>query len=173
MAYRKVIYVNPYSKKSIELAIKELNAEKKKQEELIDKFMDKIALRVCAIIESRVFEVVGGEDEWGKWNTQVTIPRYTRDGHNRTIIMGGEQVAFLEFGAGAEANPGIYSTKGGEKEEFTPGSWSKDNARTYQAWEASGYKGLYKYEQHPARGFDTAIGELHTIVKEAADEVFK
>lgn len=175
MAYRKTITVNPLSKKSINNAIRELRDEKKRQEKLIDTFMDKVATRMCAVINSRFMAVTGGGEytEWGKWNSDVTTAKYTADGHNRIIQAGGSQIAFIEFGAGAEANPGIYPTKGGEKEDFLPGSYSKDNRGTYQAWERAGYPGLYYYEQKPARGFDTAIGEFHTIVKEVADEVFK
>ena len=179
MAKRKKIEVNILSFKSIELAIKELKAEKERQEELIDKFMDKVALGVCSVINSRIFAVTPNEnnvsetDPWGRWNTDITMAKYDRDGHNRKISVSGSQVAFIEFGAGAEANPGIYPTKGGEKEAFLPGSWSKDHSKTYQVWEASGYSGLYKYEQHPARGFDTAISDLPSIVKKAADEVFR
>lgn len=177
MAKRKKIEVNILSYKSIQLAIKELKAEKERQEELIDKFMDKVALEVCSVINSRIFAVTlneeSGDDPWGRWNTDITIAKYDRDGHNRKISVSGSQVAFIEFGAGAEANPGIYPTKDGEKEAFLPGSYSKDHGGTYQAWEASGYRGLYRYEQHPARGFDTAISDLPSIIKKAADEVFR
>ena len=124
MAKRKKIEVNILSFKSIELAIKELKAEKERQEELIDKFMDKVALGVCSVINSRIFAVTPNEnnvsetDPWGRWNTDITMAKYDRDGHNRKISVSGSQVAFIEFGAGAEANPGIYPTKGGEKEAF-------------------------------------------------------
>lgn len=169
MAYRKVIEVNPLSKKSINNAIRELRDYKKELESsLIDKFMDGVAARVSNIILSRFLDASGRG-----WNSNASIPQVRREGHNRVISVNGSQVAFLEFGAGAEAGEGMYPyTKSPDSDAFTPGSWSKDNGRTYQAWENGGYVGLYPYEQPPARGFDTAISELPYIIKEVADEVF-
>lgn len=168
MAYRKVIEINPLSKKSIDKAIRELREEKKRQEKLIDDFMDKLATEVTNIILSRFLEASGRG-----WNSNVTTPTFRREGHNRIIHAGGEQIAFLEFGAGAEAGPGVFPTIGNVTADFTPGSWSAEHGRTYQAWEAGGYVGMYPYEQPPARGFDTAIAELPYLIKKCADEVFK
>lgn len=160
---RRTIEVNVLSKKSINSAIKELREYAKEIEnQKIDEFMDKVALDMCAIINRRFLAVDKG------MNPNVTIAHYDRDGHSRIISAGGKQVAFLEFGAGAEAGNGIYLDLG-----FTAGSWSAEHARTYQAWEESGYQGVYRYEQPPARGFDTAISELHEIVERAVNEVFK
>lgn len=166
---RRTIEVNVLSKKSINSAIKELREYAKEIEnQKIDEFMDKVALKMCTIINNRFLAVDRGK------NPNVTIARYERDGHSRIIKAGGSQVAFLEFGAGAEAGVGVYPyTKSEASNDFVAGSWSAEHGGTYQAWVEGGYVGMYIHEQPPARGFDTAISEFPYKVKEAFDEVFK
>ena len=157
------------STKSLDDAIKELKR-------LEDDFMRKFDIFVRILVNDGV-QVARTWISTGAGIERSASVAYQVDSSGdiavAVIQMTGKDALFIEFGAGAEANPGIYPTKGGEKEDFLPGSYSKDNRGTYQAWERAGYPGLYYYEQKPARGFDTAIGEFHTIVKEVADEVFK
>lgn len=159
-----VIRIDPMKPVGIQKAIAQLTREKKRLEKDYDlgAFLDKVALDMIATIYARQLRVMdhGGNKKW-------TLPYYERDGNTRIIKQHGEQIAFIEFGAGAEAGNGNYLDLG-----FYPGSWSEQNAKTYQEWVDSGYQGLYRYEQRPARGFDTAISDIHMIVQKAADEVF-
>lgn len=161
---RKVIYIDPMKPVGIQKAIAELKREQRKWEndKAVNEFMDKVAQDMVTTIYVRQLRVADS----GR-NYDFMVPHYERDGFNRTIKQSGKQIAFLEFGAGAEASNGLYLNLG-----FYPGSWSEHNAKTYQAWVDSGYQGVYRYEQKPARGYDTAIADLHDIVKNAADKVF-
>ena len=172
MAYRKVIEVNPLSKKSINNAIRELRDYKEDLEKANHDFLNSLG----DFFVERVLERLNAVEK-NSLNTEPynVTSRFASDGKSEGIIIEafGENIAFIEFGAGAEASPGLYPyTKDPDSEAFTPGSYSKDNSRTYQRWENAGYPGLYFYEQPPARGFDTAISELREIIKQAADEVF-
>lgn len=172
MAYRKIIRINPYSRSSIISAIKELEAEKKRREDMNHRFLDILGDYVAERVGERLSSVsknVINQNGYDRPSCEFVTMDDGREGI--AVRAMGEQIAFIEFGAGAEANPGIYSTKSGEKEAFLPGSYSKEHGNTYQRWEDAGYPGMYKYEQPPARGFDTAISELHEIIERAIKEV--
>ena len=172
MAYRKTIEVDPLSKTSIKLAIEELKEEKERLEKLNHKFVDSLGDLFAERVRERLDAVDKNSLNVEPYNVTT---RFVSEGDTEGILVeaSGVNIAFIEFGAGAEANSGIYPyTKDPDSDAFTPGSWSKDNGRTYQRWENAGYPGLYYYEQPPARGFDTAISELREMIKQAADEVF-
>ena len=165
MAYRKVIEVNPLSMKSINNAKRELREAVREIEQRRKMMMLHLAEK-CKDSLNKRFDAVGRRD--------VEVSYLVFDnGNSFTLLANGEQVAFVEFGAGAEAGVGVYPyTKDPPSDDFEPGSWSKDNAHTYQAWERAGYPGIYIYEQAPARAFDTTISDLHDLIREAAEEVF-
>lgn len=121
----------------------------------------------CKESLSRRFDSVGRRD--------VNVTYIVSDGgYSFTLHADGQQVAFVEFGAGAEAGVGLYPyTKSEPSDDFEPGSWSKEHGHTYQAWVAAGYPGIYEYEQPPTRAFDTTISDFPQLVKESANEVFR
>lgn len=171
----RTIEVNVLSKKSINKAIKELREYQKEiRNEKLHKFMDVLGDKMADRIDSRFKAVPYNRiNEGGYDGTVASFDTANGADEGILITASGDAIAFIEFGAGAEAYPGLYPYEKGDSNEFTPGSWSIEHGRTYQHWEESGYPGMYIFEQPGARAFDTAISELPHMVKEAFDEVFK
>lgn len=172
MAYRKIIRINPYSRSSITSAIKELEAEKKRREDMNHRFLDILGDYVAERVDERLSSVSKNTLNQNGYDRTSCEFVTMKDGREGIAVRAmGVQIAFIEFGAGAEANPGIYNYTKGDANDFYPGSWSIEHGQTYQGWERAGYPGMYEFEQPPARGFDTAISELHEIIERAIKEV--
>lgn len=168
MAYRKVIEVNPLSKKSINEAIKELKAEKEVLEKKKNKFTRLVAKEVAKRIEERYEEVDNSNVKKG----HITV---WADGGFGKMIVGARGVGlfFVEFGTGT-----LAETQRGYLYGFYPGSWSQEHEKTFEMWVNSNGSlfsnadGSYKYNNEAADAFTKAIGNLDEIVRQAADEVF-
>ena len=151
---RKVININLFSQKSVKEAIKALEEEKRMMEVKHKMFLLHLAEK-CQEHLQRRYDV---------YDDDVAVTYLIEDGGNTiSLHANGDQVAFIEFGAGFYAN-----------DFFGPGSWSIEHAHTFQAWERSGKPiDQYPYNVIPAEAFDSLISWMPDLIKEAADEVFK
>lgn len=88
------------------------------------------------------------------------------------VFADGEEVCFIEFGAGVYAAPENGFAPEASKIGVTvyPGSWSETHERTFQNWEAKGRPGEYAYNKVPRAGlyaaYQTIIGALETRAKQ-------
>jgi len=165
MAYRKVIEINPLSKKSINNAIRELRDEKKQIEKLRDEFLLKLGVRIETYLNG-IYN--GGDIRWFNQDYLIDVEPMP---NGLRVTAKGESVAFIEFGAGIHAGNGKYEL---DHPEFYPGSYSQDHANTYWIWEHSNTPNVeYRWNQEALHGFDGVIDNMHRWVKETADEVFK
>lgn len=159
---RRTIEVNPFSSKSINSAIMSLRREKKRlTEDFKNAFMNKLGLELSGLIQLEL-------GRQARWFNEDVDAEYEVQGDTIVLRAYGESVAFVEFGAGVYADDGEFVAM-----QFYPGSWSEQNAKTYQAWVEAGMPGEYQWDQEPAHSFDTIIRNLDSYVREAADYAYK
>ena len=78
----------------------------------------------------------------------------------------GDQVTFLEFGAGLYANHGYAAEAEDLGFDVYSGSWSEWHARTWQEWVASGKKpGDYPFNRKPKRGMYWAVRAARSALR--------
>lgn len=163
MAYRKVIEVNPLSRKSINNAIRELRDYKKEVENLKDEFLLKLGIRIESHLNALY---TNGATDFNQ-DYEISVDPMP---NGLEVKASGTSVAFIEFGAGATAGNGQYEHP---HEEFYPGAWSEQHADTWWVYQHSNNPNVeYRWNQDAIHGFDDVINNMHRWVKECADEVF-
>lgn len=163
MAYRKIIRINPYSRSSIISAIKELEEEKKRIENLYEEFLLKLGVK----IESHLNALYNGAAKDFNQDYEIDV---NAEKDLITVRASGVSVAFIEFGAGIHAGNGQYERS---HEDFYPGSWSVEHADTYWLWQHSTPSVEYRWNQEAVHGFDDVINYMDRWIRETADEVFR
>ncbi len=162
----KTIELDPLDVKSINRAIKELEAHEVWRKQKITEYIG----RLCELGRDVAQQTYGGLVE-------VTV---TPDG--RGIIAMGDQVVFLEFGTGTQTtdHPELSGTL---SIEIMPGSWSEspEGKHTWSTWLAGGnFKGRwlqrrfgeYPYNTTPKPGLWEAYKAIQANQERIAKEVF-
>lgn len=162
MAYRRTIEVNPFSSKSINSAIMSLRREKKRlQEDFRREFLEELGKEIEGFVDWQLSATARERNE-------ECYCEHTVEGNTVIIRAYGENVIFVEFGAGVYADNGEYQQLG-----FEPGVWSEWHYQTYQAWVAAGMPGEYRSNQVAAHSFDNIINDLDTHINNAAYTAYK
>ena len=162
----KSIYVDPYDPATYDAAIKEIKAYKK--------WVKKKTLELCkklAELGLEVAQIYFIPEAWNG-NTDVTL---TVEPLNNGYMLkaSGEDVCFMEFGAGVTAGLGYDTSKVTPPVPIEKGSWSstqgtgkfmKDGYR----W----YNGQMMDAITPQMGMSHAVSEIQQRVTDVAREVF-
>ena len=161
------IVIDPFDKKSINEAIKQLDAYKKdflKKEKL---FLERLA-DLGVSVATTGFEQAEYD---GVKDVQVSMER---NGSKATVYAYGETVGFIEFGTGIK-NP-EYNSAG---LEYTPpkhGTYGKGKGAQPWGWwftPADGGKGVHTYGNKPAEAMLRARNEMIENVTRIAKEVWR
>lgn len=160
MAYRKKIKVNMWSPSSIENAIKELEKEEAEIKKLQAKFLSSLADKVRTFLA-------------GKYVGKDVEVNADSDSNSVMVMAEGNGLLFIEFGTGTPAD----ETQG-IRFGYGAGSWSADHAGTYQDWLDSGgvrfsRDGHYMYDNEGLDAFMALETNIHNLIKQSANEVFK
>lgn len=160
MAYRKKISVNMWSPSSIENAIKELEKEEARIKKLQTDFLFSLAQKVKEFLT----------DRYGDKPVKVNADS---DSNSVMVMAEGEGLLFIEFGTGTPADESQ-----GVRFGYGAGSWSADHAGTYQDWLDSGgvrfaRDGHYMYDNEGLDAFMALETNIHNLIKQSANEVFK
>lgn len=177
----KRLKINVLDPSSIAGAIEELDKYRKWTDEQTQRFFMDLAKEARDIAESEFAKaptLVTWTDKDGNpidWREQ---PQVTVQKHDNgvSIIADGSDVCFIEFGTGVWADarsPLAVAAQRNLGVMVYPGSWSIDHGRTFQAWEAAGRKGEYRFNAKPARAmlaaYKAIIRGLETKYKEYYD----
>lgn len=161
------IKIDPFDKKSISAAIKQLEQYKKD-------FLDKEELFVRRLAEIGVSVASTGfslADYDGVNDVQVTM---TRSGTRATVIAYGQAVGFIEFGTGVR-NP-EWDNSG---MEYTPpkhGTYGKGLGARPKGWfftAGEGGAAQHTYGNYPAEAMRTARDVMVEKVVQVAREVWR
>lgn len=156
MAYRKKISVNMWSPSSIENAIKELEKEEAELRKRNGAFLDKLAEKTQEFLK----------DKYAGKNVHVNADS---DSNSVMVMAEGEGLLFIEFGTGLPAD-----SSEGVRFNYGAGSWSREHAGTYDAWLASGRPlENYPYNMEGLDAFMALETNIHNLIKESMNEVFK
>lgn len=183
MSHRITIECNPLSQKSIKKAISALKIQRTLiLTKWMNDFANDLATRIHEFVvdEYELADINQWDEDGNPIDARPVIPGIAVEykGNKKgatytfTVEASGERLAFIEFGAGDEASPGKYITKDASNAAFVPGSWSRENAKTYTTWVLRGKPGVYPYEQEAAHVFDDLIDALPALIEQSADEVF-
>lgn len=164
----KTIYVDPYEPSSYDAAIKEIEAYKKwvneKSMELCKRLAD-IGLSVAQIY----FIPSNG-------NTDVTLSVEPLN-NGYLLKADGEDVCFMEFGAGVTAGLGYDTSKITPPVSIEPDSWSAAHNGMFHRM--GGYpRGYWFYKKQiynaivPQMGMYHAVNEMVQRIEQVATEVF-
>lgn len=164
----KHIYVDPYDPASYDAAIKEIRAYKrevhKKTLELCKRLAE-IGLSVAQIYFIPSFG-----------NTDVTLSVEPLN-NGYLLRADGEDVCFMEFGAGVTAGLGYDTGKVTPPVDISPGSWSA--AHDGQFMKNGGYpNGYWYYNGEPMNAIVPQMGMYHAVnemvqrIEQVAKEVF-
>lgn len=98
------------------------------------------------------------------------------------VFTDAEGIAFAEWGAGFYADTTTIETSSGTFESY-PGVWSKDHARTFQAWQfrqlsrlytkARVHDSQYPYNRMPQHKMQNEAERLRNETEDKAKEYFK
>lgn len=155
----KTIEIDPFDSDSINAAIKALTKWEKERERKIDLYMQKLT-QVGEVAAQRAF------------GPGVTVKSH-KDGRGRWEIRAdGDQVVFLEFGAG------VYTTDHGLSTPLNiliyPGGWSEtEGEHKWSEWIAAG-KDPYQFpwNKQPRAGMYEAYKAIVAAQDRVAHEVF-
>ena len=167
------IVVDPYEPKSIDEAIKEI---KKNKQDLQEK-----AKRVCkrlAEVGLSVARIYFIPEAWSG-NTDVTLTvEPIPNGYK--LVASGEDVLFMEFGAGVTAGLGYDTKEITPPVDITPGSWSKQhNGQFWQTYQENPANGHWYYRKQEFDGIAPQMGMYHASkeskaqIEKVVKEVFK
>ena len=166
----KQIYVDPYDPASYDAAIKEIKAYKKWAKEKVNELC-----RRLAEIGLQVAQIYFIPEAWNG-NTDVELSvEPVNNGY--LLKASGEDVCFMEFGAGVTAGLG-YDTKDiTPPVDIEPGSWSKAHDGMFE--KKGGYpNGHWYYNGQPMNAIVPQMGMYHAAkemkqrVEQVAKEVF-
>lgn len=160
------IKINPFDKKSITDAIKQLQQYKKDFQAKEELFVKRLA-EIGVSVASTGFALA---DYDGINDVQVTM---TQSGTSATVIAFGETVGFIEFGTGIR-NP-EWDNSG---MEYTPpkhGTYGKGYGARPKGWYFKQGEGAvqHTYGNHPAEAMRTARDMMIEKVIQIAREVWK
>lgn len=153
----KTIEVDPFDIKSVNAAIKALEAYEVERKRKITMYMQ----RLCE---------VGAAAAQKAYGSLVTVT-VTPDG--RGMIAHGDQVIFLEFGSGVLTKD--HELSGPLPIEIMPGSWSEgpEGKHTWSQWLESGRRFTdYPYNTNPRAGMWEAYKAIVAAQERIANEVF-
>ena len=159
------ITINPYDGKSIHDALKAVVQYKSwlvlKEKQLLEKLAFMGATRVSLGFARAVY----------KGDTDITIS--TRVTGNTAIIQAnGEQVAFIEFGAGVRFGYGYQGTR--PEGIVGIGEYGKGKGKNPKGWWYTGANGSeHTYGNPPAQALYTTVVELAESITDIAKEVFR
>lgn len=137
----KKIKMNVLSTSSVQRAINELNAYRQTLDDKVQEFVEKLADVGIKVIEEQVAkagktrndnDTISGSDT--THDTEVVIER-TFYGIKATLILSGEEVLFIEYGAGVHYNGAVGQSPhpDGENLGYTIGSYG-DGHGAQNAW---------------------------------------
>lgn len=171
---------------SIDAAIRAVERRKRQIEQGMDKAANMIAEAIRAAAERRYAEFDESvnatyrklheadekyPDKSPYGQASVTVERGEKTG---TYIVSalGEQVVFLEFGAGVSTD---VSHPYADNVSFTvaPGSWSQDHSQMYAKYGYWYYNGIIFYGVDPLRCLYNAVEEVKPMVKEIVRRAFQ
>ena len=150
------------SEKSLDALINALEAYKEQFKSLEQQFLEQLAV----VVKTELERLYSGEDM-----TVTYEPFQEGNIHGVSVIAQGDEIGFIEFGAGVYAGQGNEFSENAPFEVY-PGSWSKDHAQTYQKWVEGGRKGEYKWNKIPTNAFPQAYAILRNSVHHTAEEIF-
>lgn len=162
----KTIEIDVFDIKSIKDAVKDLNAFSKRIVEGSREITRRMA-EVCADTARAAYG--NGEDG----NDSFSVDVYEeKDGH--VVSASGQDVYFLEFGAGVAAGSGYDTTVIEPPVDISPGSWSstrgtKEFSR-YGSWH---HKGEKYTEIVPRKGMYYGVKAATEQLEQIAEEVFR
>lgn len=146
---------------SIQSAINEIKARQKWFENKLDEFARRVAEKGCSIATANYRSNDG--------TVVVSVEPY---GKGYVIRASGEDVCFLEFGAGVSTNSGHpYADK--MPFEVRPGSWSEEHAQHYSKHKYWYYDKKKYYGITPTMAMYRTQWQLQYDVYQIAREVFK
>lgn len=156
------IVINPFDKKSIDTAIKQLN-EYQKQIKTKEK---EFCMRLAEVGRAKAQEIFDQNYMTGFNDPVQVMVEETENGAK--LVAVGQDVCFIEFGTGDLANGatvGDYT--------FTPGSWSSSElgAGMYSNFGYWYYNGEKFTGTPPANAMTYAIGEMDTRASEIAQDM--
>lgn len=155
------INIDPLDSDSIDTAIKKLNKHLKERERKIDLYMQKLT-QIGEVAAQRAY------------GSLVTVKSH-KDGRGRWEIRAdGDQVIFLEFGAGVYTEDHGLTIGSDLNILIYPGGWSETEGKhRWSEWIAAGndpYK--FPYNQRPRAGMLEAYKAIVAAQDRVAREVF-
>ena len=164
----KHIYVDPYDPASYDAAIKEIKDYKKWVHEKTLELCKRLAEIGLSVAQIYFIPSFG--------NTDVTLS-VTPLNNGYLLRADGEDVCFMEFGAGVTAGLGYDTGKVTPPVDISPGSWSEANNGPF--FKSGGYpNGSWYYQGQqmnaivPQMGMYHAVNEMVQRIEQVATEVF-
>lgn len=168
----RVIHLNPLDLDSIREAAKQTREQAERMEDM--------AAEICrrlAEIGVSVAQIHYIPEAWSG-NTDVTVTAEPIE-NGYKVTASGEDVFFLEFGAGVTAGLGYDTSEIDPPVDITPGSWSREHGggfwEQYQENPATAgwyYGGQWMDGLAPQMGMYHGHKEIQQRIKEVAQEVF-
>lgn len=161
------IVIDPFDRKSIENAVKQVNRYRKEFEAKEKEFVRRLGELGVSVASS----IYGMADYDGVNDVQVTMQQ---NGKNVTVIAFGETVGFIEFGTGAR-----YPEWDNSGMEYTPpkhGTYGEGRGKSPHGWffkMSEGAAAIHTYGNPPAEAMRTARDTMVERVIQIAREVWK
>ncbi len=161
------ITVNPFDKKSIAAALKQVKQYKKDFKAKEQEFLRRVA-ELGVTIAGEGFSLA----DYDGVNDVVVQLKKTGDGY--AVVASGETVGFIEFGTGVK-----YPEWSGAGTEYTPpphGSYGKGRGKNPHGWwfkQGEGAMARHTYGNPPAEAMLTARDQMVENVFRIAREVWR
>lgn len=169
---RQVIKINPYSEKSIDEAIKKLKFFKQEVQLKTVQLITKLAEIGIQTIDSNKY-AEGDTNFVGEAYTQL---EYGETSAKVTLVLHGEKVAFIEFGAGIHYNTpaGQSPNPFGQQLGFTIGSYGLGLGAN-DSWRYQDLAGNWKTSQGTKAQMPMAKADqaIRDAFEQTIEEVFK
>ena len=161
------ITINPFDKKSISAALKQVQRYEKE-------FYAKEREFIRRLTELGVSIAQVGFDMADYDGTNDVLIAQTQNGNRAAIIAYGETVGFIEFGTGVKFPE--YSSAGLDYKPPAHGTYGKGKGKNPHGWyfkQSDGAKARHTYGNPPAEAMLTARNTIIEQVTQIAREVWK
>ena len=152
----------------IKKTIRQLEKEKELIRKKKSEFVAKIAMEIYKEIRNNLGSISAKEEEARGIN--VTAEKTETD-HYR-IVAQGENIAFIEFGAGTAVKPQVLKDSNGGMIPNYPGAWSEDHSRQFVDngyWYHNGRQYTFKVSYAPVH---FAVTYVRANIQKIAREIF-
>lgn len=161
------IVIDPFDKKSINNAIKQVKAYKKDFKKKEREFVKRLA-EIGVSVATTGYELADYDGV-----KDVTV-RLRRQGNKVAVIAKGKTVGFIEFGTGVK-----YPEWDGAGLDYTPpahGTYGAGHGKQPYGWwfnQSKGAEARHTYGNHPAEAMLTARNDIVEKVTQVAREVWR